>query len=60
MYKRQVLLSNNDTKFVRAMFSSDNYEIVYETKVIKANRNINSKASKRKKVDEVLIHGKPR
>lgn len=56
----QVLLSNNDTKFVRDTFSSDNYEIVYETKVIKANRNINSKASKRKKVDEVLIHGKPR
>jgi len=56
----QVLLSNNDTKFVRDTFSSDNYEIVYETKIIKANRNINSKGSKRKKVDEVLIHGKPR
>lgn len=56
----QVLLSNNDTQFVRETFNSDNYEIVYETKIIKANRNINSKASKRKKVDEVLIHGKPR
>lgn len=56
----QVLLSNNDTKFVRDTFSSENYEIVYETKVIKANRNINSNASKRKKVDEVLIHGKSR
>lgn len=56
----QVLLSNNDTKFVRETFSSDNYEIVYETKIIKANRNINSKASKREKVDEVLIHGKSR
>ena len=55
----QVLVSNNDTKFVRKIFSSDNYEIVYETKVIKANRNINSKRSKRKKVDEVLIHGRP-
>ena len=55
----QVLVSNNDTKFVRKTFSSDNYEIVYETKVIKANRNINSKRSKRKKVDEVLIHGRP-
>lgn len=55
----QVLVSNNDTKFVRKTFSSDKYEIIYETKVIKANRNINSKGSKRKKVDEVLIHGKP-
>lgn len=54
----QVLISNNDTEFVRNTFNSDSYEIVYETKIIKANRNINSKASKRKKVDEVLIHGR--
>lgn len=56
----QILLSNNDTKFVRDTFNSKNYEIVYETKIIKANRNINSNGSKRKKVDEVLIHGKSR
>lgn len=53
-----VLISNNDTKFVRELFeSSDNYEIVYSTKTIKVNRNINSK-KERKKVDEVLIYGR--
>lgn len=53
-----VLISNNDTKFVRELFNeSDNYEIVYSTKTIKANRNINSK-KERKKVDEVLIYGR--
>ena len=53
-----VLISNNDTKFVRELFSSNsNYEIVYETKTIKANRNITSK-KERKKVDEVLIYGR--
>lgn len=56
----QILVSNNDTKFVRDTFSSKNYEIIYTTKKIKANRNINSNGSKRKKVDEVLIHGRPR
>ncbi|MCQ2975901.1 MAG: DNA adenine methylase [Bacteroidales bacterium] len=53
-----VLISNNDTKFVRATFKSSNYQIIYSTKVIKANRNINSKGEKRKKVDEVLIYGR--
>ncbi len=53
-----VLISNNDTSFVRSLFvSNDNYEIVYETKTIKANRNITSK-KERKKVDEVLIYGR--
>lgn len=53
-----VLISNNDTKFVRELFDkSDYYEIVYSTKTIKANRNINSK-KERKKVDEVLIYGR--
>lgn len=53
-----VLISNNDTRFVRKTFSNSNYKIIYSTKIIKANRNINSKASKRKKVDEVLIYGR--
>ena len=53
-----VLISNNDTNFVRELFKSDNYEIIYSTKVIKANRNINSKGSSRRKVDEVLIYGR--
>ena len=53
-----VLISNNDTAFVRNLFTSNkNYEIVYSTKTIKANRNINSK-KERKKVDEVLIYGR--
>lgn len=56
----QILLSNNDTQFVRDTFNSDNYEIIYTTKTIKANRNINSNVSKRKKVDEVLIYGSQR
>lgn len=55
-----VLVSNNDTEFVRQTFNSSDYEIIYSTKTIKANRNINSKASKRKKVDEVLIYGHKR
>lgn len=53
-----VLISNNDTFFVRTLFTSNpNYEIVYETKTIKANRNITSK-KERKKVEEVLIYGR--
>lgn len=55
-----VLVSNNDTEFVRQTFNSSDYEIIYSTKTIKANRNINSKANKRKKVDEVLIYGHKR
>lgn len=55
-----VLVSNNDTEFVRQTFNSSDYEIIYSTKTIKANRNINSKASKRNKVDEVLIYGHKR
>lgn len=53
-----VLISNNDTKFVRKTFEADKYEIIYSTKIIKANRNINSKGSRRAKVDEVLIYGR--
>lgn len=54
-----VLISNNDTTFVRELFNDNNYKIVYEIKQIKANRNINSSGKKRaKKVHEVLIYGK--
>lgn len=53
----KVLISNNDTTFVRELFEEENYEIIYRTKTIKANRNINSKKT-RNKVDEVLIYGK--
>lgn len=53
-----VLVSNNDTKFVRQLFTDKNkYEIIYSTKTIKANRNISS-SKERKKVDEVLIYGR--
>ncbi len=53
-----ILVSNNDTRYVRELFTSDKYEVVYSTKVIKANRNINSKGANRNKVDEVLIYGR--
>ena len=53
-----VLISNNETKFVKELFKSDNYEIIYKTKRIKANRTINSKKERRKKVNEVLIYGR--
>ncbi len=53
-----VLISNNETKFVKKLFKSDNYEIIYETKRVKANRTINSKTERRNKVNEVLIYGR--
>lgn len=53
-----VLISNNDTLFVRELFSGEYYDIVYSTEIVKANRNINRNASNRKKVDEVLIYGR--
>lgn len=54
-----VLISNNDTTFVRKLFSGDNYEIVYEINEVEANRNINRSGEKRsKKVTEVLIYGR--
>jgi len=53
-----VLISNNDTKFVRSLFKGDNFEIVYETQNIYANRTINSNVKMRKNAKEVLIYGK--
>lgn len=53
-----VLISNNDTTYVRELFSDDNYEIVYQINQVDANRNINSIGEKRaNKVQEVLIYG---
>ena len=53
-----VLISNNDTSYVRELFSGDNYQIVYEITQIDANRNINSSVKKRSRKDkEVLIYG---
>lgn len=53
-----VLISNNDTSFIRQLFACDNYQIVYEINQVDANRNINSSAGKRaNKVKEVLIYG---
>lgn len=53
-----VLISNNDTTFVRRTFSGSQYKIVYEIKQVSANRNINSSGKKRAtKVKEVLIYG---
>lgn len=53
-----VLISNNDTTYVRELFDDDNYRIVYEINQVDANRNINSSGKKRaNKVKEVLIYG---
>lgn len=57
----KVLISNNDTSYVRRLFAGDNYEIVYEINQVDANRNINSSGGKRaSKVKEVLIYGTKR
>jgi len=56
-----VLISNNDTKFVRDTFNDENYQIIYEINQYPANRNISSNGAKRStKVPEVLIYGKNR
>ena len=53
-----ILISNNDTSFVRETFSGDNYEIIYQFNEVEANRNINSSAKQRSsKVKELLIYG---
>ncbi|HHU80320.1 MAG TPA: Dam family site-specific DNA-(adenine-N6)-methyltransferase [Acholeplasmataceae bacterium] len=53
-----VLISNNDTTYVRDLFSGENYKIVYEINQVAANRSINSSGKKRSsKVREVLIYG---
>ena len=63
-----VLISNNDTAYVRKLFDDKNYEInpipvnydaiSYDIQEIPANRTINSKGDGRNKVQEVLIFGK--
>ena len=47
----KVLLSNSDTPFVRELFSDDRYTI----QTVQARRNVNSVATGRGKVDEVLV-----
>lgn len=49
-----VVISNNDTEFVRECFNSDNYIINF----IEAKRYINCKGNKRTKAIEVIIYGK--
>ncbi len=49
----KVLISNNDTSYVRALFSDDRYTI----KSITAKRMINSKGNLRDNIREVLIYG---
>lgn len=46
------LLSNSDTKFIRELYSDNNYNIC----TVQARRNINAVASGRGKIDEVLIY----
>lgn len=53
-----VLISNNDTTFVRELFNDKNYEYSYTIKDFPANRSINSNSQLRSKsVVEVLIYG---
>lgn len=47
----QLLLSNSDTPFIRELYTDKKYTI----KTVQARRNINSIASGRGKIDEVLI-----
>lgn len=53
-----VIISNNDTTFVRELFSEDSKYTIYEILPVYANRNINSNGLKRGKVKEVIIYGK--
>lgn len=46
-----IMLSNSKTDFIMKLYEDDRYNI----KTVKATRNINSKAFKRGKVDEVLV-----
>jgi len=56
----KVLISNNDTDFVRNTFNDDNFEIVYETVPLQTKRSINSKGTERNSGREVLIYGRRR
>lgn len=47
----KVLLSNSNTEFIREIYGEYGYDI----KIVSAKRNINSIASKRGKIDEVLV-----
>lgn len=47
----KVMLSNSKTDFIMDLYDDDRYNI----QTVKATRNINSKAFKRGKVDEVLV-----
>ena len=56
----KVLISNHDTKRVRELFSSKQYELMtinYRVEEIEVNRYIGSKIEYRKKAQEVLIYG---
>jgi len=50
----EVIVSNNDTDFVKGLFKETHYIIHH----IEANRFINCDGKKRKKVKEVIIYGK--
>src|SRR5690625_1375408 len=55
-----VIISNNATDRVIELFETDpKYTIIYNLKILKTNRIINSKGSKRKTGREVLIMGSP-
>ncbi len=53
-----VLLSNNDTLFVRNLFLDNNHKNFYSIESLNANRSINSNKNFRKNAKELLIYGK--
>ena len=53
-----VLVSNNDTSFVRNLFLDNNHENFYSMESLNANRSINSNSNFRKNAKEVLIYGR--
>ena len=52
--KCEVIISNNDTKYVNELFSNDYYQIEH----IEAHRLINCDGKNRKKEKEVIIYGR--
>lgn len=56
----KVLISNNDTEFVRQLFSGANYRIIYQTRFVDAKRSINCKGNERNTGKEILIYGELR
>ena len=53
-----VMISNSKTPFIIDLYSDTTKYITYTINTVNARRNINSNATKRGEVEEVLIVGK--